>query len=209
MLIGLTGRAGAGKDTVHETLVELYGDQLPVERRSFADPLYESAAAALGVTVNDLRRWKNDPDVLIDVSGSGDAYPHSRQTVRQFLQRYGTEAHRDVFGEGFWTDAVDLAGHRGTLVAVTDVRFVNEAEAVRAAGGIVVRVLGPNEGPVTHPSERPLPATYVDYVLHNAIRDDNRRYLRKQVAALVTWGFRFKGQMPPAPRFPHHTGRPS
>lgn len=183
MLIGLTGRAGAGKDTVYGVLSEIYGDEIPVERRSFADLLYESAAASLGVTTRQLRAWKREP-VLVQVMRH-DGPVLASSTVRQYLQRYGTEAHRDVFGEDFWTAAVDLLGHGGRIVAVTDVRFVNEAEAVQRAGGVVVRVLGPDEGPALHPSEKPLPDSLVDYVINNVSRDDNRAYLRRQVTALV------------------------
>lgn len=196
MLIGLTGRTGAGKDTVHQMLAEIYGAECPVERRSFADPLYESAAAALGVTVDDLRRWKNDPDVRVDIRRKGLVDPGTSISVRQYLQRYGTEAHRDVFGSFFWVDALDLRGHRGRIVAVTDVRFPNEAVAIIQAGGTVVRVIGPDVGPARHASEEPLPGEVVDHVIFNAARNDDRVYLRRQVTSLVSRIRRSNGEMP-------------
>lgn len=198
MLIGLTGRAGAGKDTVYETLAELYGDECPVERRSFAALLYESAAAALGVTVDDLDRWKRDDRVrvAVGVRNAGGLATGVEMTVRQFLQRYGTEAHRDVFGQDFWVDALSLRGHRGRIVAVTDVRFPNEAVAVIQAGGSMIRVLGPTDGPAHHPSEEPLPDEVVDYQIHNVVRNDDRVYLRRQVRGLVTTIRRSSGEMP-------------
>lgn len=201
MLIGLTGRAGAGKDTVYETLAELYGVECPVERRSFADPLYESAAAALGVTVDDLRAWKRDPYVKVAVvreDWGGDALRDlTSQSVRQFLQRYGTEAHRLVFHEDFWIDTARLRDHRGRIVAVTDVRFWNEAEAVQREGGVVVRVVGPDDGDAPpHASEEPLPDSIVDYVVNNRVRNDDRAYLRRQVQGLVMRVRRRNGEMP-------------
>jgi hypothetical protein len=195
MLIGLTGRAGAGKDTVYETLAELYGDELPVERRSFAALLYESAAAALGVTVDDLDRWKRDPEVVISVYDPRHGMMHE-QTVRSHLQRYGTEAHHDVFGHDFWVDALNLRGHRGRIVAVTDVRFPNEAVAIIAAGGAVARVLGPTDGPARHPSEEPIPDEVVDYTISNVVRNDDRVCLRRRVRALVTAIRHSGGEMP-------------
>lgn len=188
MLIGLTGRAGAGKDTVYETIRDLHPD-LAVERLSFADPLYASAAAALGVTPDQLREWKRDPDVgvcVVRCQPGGPLEVKSDITVRQYLQRYGTEAHREVFGDDFWVGAVNLYRHVGKVQVVTDVRFPNEAREVHDAGGVVVEVVGPGEGAPTHASEAALPGDLVDHVLPNITRDDNREALTRRVASLVT-----------------------
>lgn len=179
MLIGLTGAAGAGKDTVYETLAQVAEG---VERRSFADKLYESAAAALGVKPDTLRGLKRDPGASVVLhNGDGDLRVLS---VRRYLQRYGTEAHRYIFGPDFWTDALDLTGHFGRTVVVTDVRFRNEALAIRHAGGVMVRVLGPAEVDADHPSEHPLPPGVIDYTLDNTRRDDDRATLRMEVLLL-------------------------
>lgn len=196
MLIGLTGRAGAGKDTVYEVADQIYGSLLLVERRSFADVLYQSAAATLGVTVEDLARWKRDPEVRVavgtryqdDDAGFHHFAPAVEITMRQYLQRYGTEAHRDMFGEDFWANAVYLGGHLHHLVFVTDVRFENEARRIHEAGGVMARVLGPDDGLGNdHASEQPIKDGLIDYVVHNVIRDDpERTYLKGQVTGLVS-----------------------
>jgi hypothetical protein len=189
MLIGLNGRKQAGKDTVYERTRHIMRDVMPVERASFADLLYRSAAAALGVTVEQLQMWKADPNVRVAVGKRYESIglvPESEITVREFLQKYGTEAHRDVFGPNFWVEQVRL-GHEGRIVMVTDVRFPNEAEAVRAAGGRIVEVVGPM-GRVTadaHASEAPLPTELVDVVIQNVVRDDNFRSLDGSVDTLV------------------------
>jgi hypothetical protein len=187
VLIGLNGRKQAGKDTVYERAARIMADVVPVERVSFADLLYRSAAASLGVTVAGLQEWKSDPDVCVFVRRTrGDWANLSGLTIREYLQRYGTEAHRDVFGTAFWTDQVDLR-HDGRIVMVTDVRFPNEAEAVRRAGGVVVEVIGPM-GRTTddvHASEAPLPEELIDAVIRNRIRDDGFRCLDHQVDTLL------------------------
>lgn len=206
MLIGLNGKKQAGKDTVYERILHLYGpgteaDQA-VERVSFADKLYESAAAALGVDVEFLRRWKSDPGAgMTLVVPSGDPTPYGDTVVRagcltfrEFLQNYGTEAHREVFGQDFWTNAVDLS-HDGRIVVVTDVRFPNEAEAVFNAGGRVVKVVGPEEVEAAgdgHASEAPLPYHQVDTVLFNRHRDDEFRTLDYNVVRLLAALFRLE-----------------
>ena len=186
MLIGLHGKKQAGKDTVYERLRAM---GFPVERASFADLVYESAAAALGVTVAQLREWKNDPGVYIEVgrveAGQGEVL--ARLHPRKYLQRYGTEAHRDLFGHNFWVEQVPLA-HGNRFVVVTDVRFPNEAERVRRCGGAVVHVVGPpsveNAGD-GHESEATLPPHLIDHVLPNPVRGDNFASLDADICGLL------------------------
>lgn len=184
MLIGLTGRAQAGKDTVYGVISDRYSVTRNVQRRAFADLLYQSVAAALGVTVEDLHVWKTDPTVMIEVRNR-DSGPLVRRTTRNLLQRYGTEAHRDIFGADFWVDALDLTHGPEDLIVVTDVRFPNEAHAITQMGGHVVRVEGPHVGDDDHASEQPLPDALVDYVLDNTSRDDGMARLRRNVGQLL------------------------
>lgn len=185
MLIGFTGRAGAGKDHCHTTLATLYAGLIPVERRSFADMLYKSAAEAIGATPGQLRDWKRD-GTAIHVVRPESGFVALRLTVRQYLQRYGTEAHRELFDPDFWVNAVDLS-HAGRLVTVTDVRFPNEARAIREAGGIVLRVVGPDDGlGDNHASEVPLPDHLIDGIVDNSDRTPGLGLIRELARSLTT-----------------------
>ena len=139
MLIGLSGLKGSGKDTVGAYLVKEHG----FERRSFADKLKESAAALFGVEVWQLEEWKNDPDAFIDIYSQGS--PVTTLIVREFLQRYGSEAHTDIFGEDFWADQVLPVGgfYAGRAIVVTDVRRRSEIDRVLTLGGHIVYIEGP------------------------------------------------------------------
>lgn len=190
MLIGLHGRKQAGKDTVYARIVHLLGPGskagAKVERASFADLLYRSAAEALGVTVDYLQERKSDPRFTVAVLRANGRF-ENEMTLRGFLQRYGTESHRRVFGDNFWVDQVDLT-HDRKIVVVTDVRFPNEAQAIIDAGGSVVRVVGPPEvegAADGHASEVPLPDWMVDFTLLNDVRDDAYRTLDGAVTELV------------------------
>lgn len=188
MLIGLNGRKQAGKDTVFARACHIMDGVVDVERVSFADLLYRSAAASLGVTVEFLQEWKSDREAVVYVCLGTEAgeLTVNRVTIREYLQLYGTEAHRDVFGPDFWVDNVNLE-HEGRIVMVTDVRFENEARAVRGAGGVVVEVVGP-EGRVTsdaHASEAPLPGDLIDATITNVERGDSFRALDAQVGTLL------------------------
>lgn len=146
----MCGLKGSGKDTVGAYLVKEHG----FERRSFADKLKESAAALFNIEPWQFEEWKNDPDVVVTINrkfypeqdlndpGILDIYVEKYQSVRSFLQRYGTESHRDVFGENFWVDQVLPVGgyYAGRAIVVTDVRFRNEMERIQTIGGHVVYV---------------------------------------------------------------------
>jgi hypothetical protein len=178
---------GAGKSECARRLA-LYS-LIPVVEVAFAAKLKESAAALLDCTVEDLERWKNDSAAIVRVGNSRKEIPLS-QTVRSLLQRYGTEAHRDVFGRDFWLDAALPWGgidgrdrhYDDALYVVTDVRFANEAQRVRDLGGMVVLVVGPNDDTGSHVSEQPIPC---DYTLNNLVRTDEFRALDGQLRDIL------------------------
>ncbi len=201
MLVGFHGKLGSGKDAAAARLSLLITDY-DYQRRAFADPLKESAAAALGVTREDLESRKNDPDSVVALI-SRVPYPGDKEspyhepvnevTVREYLQLYGTESHRDIFGQDFWVDAT-LApdfDHSGWLIAVTDVRFPNERDRIHDLGGKVVHILGPNEGGSTHASEQVLEDC--DWVIDNSARNDDYANLDNQLRMFIasTYGFSY------------------
>lgn len=194
-IIGLTGRARAGKDTVAQIIEGEFaaapgfaGSNRPLRfvRQGFADALKVSAARALGFdgTAAECVAWCN----RLKVDGTVYAYvdrtdDHPLElTGREYLQRYGTEAHRDVFGSDFWLDAV-LPKRRDDcdLLVIPDVRFPNEARRVRERGGAVWRITRPGHNPdvADHASEEPLPADLVDLTIwNNGTLDDLRDAVR-------------------------------
>jgi len=187
--IGLTGPADAGKDTVFDRMRELGGDRFV--RFSVADPLKESIAALLGVSLAHLERMKRDPQASIVLSARVNEqgvtkrlgeplYRVTDLSMRRFMQRYGTEAHRGVFGEDFWlnhweTEAAWMRWHhdRDDVVIVnTSVRFENEARKIRDLGGQVWHVEGrPDANAAGHESENRLPDELIDHVIDNTERD--------------------------------------
>ena len=150
-IIGLTGRARAGKDTTATAIQQWCREHgIWSERLALADPLKASAAAALGVkgTLDEAVAFceglKHHGRITVAFA------PSSRLELsgREYLQNYGTEAHRDVFGERFWTNVArvrldDLAEEGVEVAIITDVRFDNEAEFVHDVGGEVWQVLRP------------------------------------------------------------------
>ena len=183
-LIGLTGKMGAGKDEVFKRLQTVFGEHL-YRRASFADPLKDSVAALFDVNRDVLDAWKNEPNMrvsVLDLKGNGRDLGRSF-SVREILQRYGTEAHREIFGEDFWVDVAmrELEKQRGKdamlrvgpyTYVFTDVRFENEARAIENAGGRLVRVRGVDDDTGDHASEAGVPDSFIDYEIDNTFRPD-------------------------------------
>lgn len=192
MVIGLHGKMGAGKNECARRLALL--SELSVVEVSFAWKLKQSFAALFDIPTPVLESWKNDRDVTVTISretwGATDAV--TSQTVRSALQRYGTEAHRDIFGADFWLDAAlpyrDTPrdnGYQDALYVVTDVRFPNEAEWVNAVGGRLIRVTRPgfDSGIGTdHPSEAFVDSLPVDI---DIVNDGSIGDLEDKVVAFV------------------------
>lgn len=193
-IIGVAGLAGSGKDTVYQILKKR--PEARVKRDAFADRLKISFARLFLETRGDAdpysgwtdedciafaNHFKEHGKILVPSFEGGempDGLPmHSwhieESSGREILQRYGTEAHRDVFGQDFWTDQVlppegRRDEHEWDVLVLTDVRFPNEAVAVHTAGGVIWQVYRPDlEYTDGHSSEAGLPATMIDRILVN------------------------------------------
>lgn len=188
-IIGLTGRAQAGKSTVARLIAEeLEGQSVTVE--AFADRLKVSAARALGFegTPQDCVAFCDRLKLRGMVGAAIEDGDYVIASGRQFLQRYGTEAHRDLFGADFWTDAVlpaDGSRHDADVLVVSDVRFPNEAERILDLGGEVWEVSrpgGPDVG-AGHVSEAGIPSALIDLVLLNGGTVDELRLVVRRALA--------------------------
>lgn len=136
IIIGLGYRARSGKDTVGEILVRRFG----FTRIAFADRLKQ--------LVGQLYRTDAfDPDFKTSVL-------HNGKTGGQTLQEIGV-ALRNLDPD-IWIQASGLAGYAvipGIRVVITDVRFPNEAAAVRKFGGKLWEIRRPGLPTDSHASE--------------------------------------------------------
>ena len=103
-------------------------------------------------------------------------------TVIEFLQRLGTDALRNGLHENTWVNALMADYKPGPFCPeapaeddtklpnwiITDTRFPNEAQAIKNAGGIVIRVVRPGIKAINaHPSETGLDDWNFDYKIWN------------------------------------------
>ena len=163
ILIGLTGRAGVGKDTAGDYLVAQHG----FARYAFADPIKAALCAMLG---------------SVGLSPQSFAYRelkehplhHIGKSPRQLAQTLGTEWGRNLVHPDLWLILAEMAwrdiqacGAKGLVI--TDVRFDNEAEWIRNQGGKVICIARPQAESVSaHASEAGVSAELIDLHLMNA-----------------------------------------
>lgn len=148
-IIGLTGVMRSGKTTVCDILRDTHGftvigfaDALKAMAIAI-DPIVTGGGAGLASIV-EYEGWED----------AKDRYPE----VRRFLQRLGTEGVRQHLSPDAWVDAwahkVDMLNEYDADVAVPDVRFLNEANAIGGFGGQVWRIVRPGHGSSGHASEQ-------------------------------------------------------
>ena len=181
-LLGLVGRKGSGKDTVGDYLVARHG----FVRAAFADPVKWVARdlwphltveqcwgpiavkEAVDTTLGVSPRWLLQR-IGTEVGRNGDLATFADLGVSPARMQEALDRHGVVPGPSAWVDALFRAlGAVDTVI--TDVRFPNEAEAVRDHNGWVLKILRPGFDTGVgndHPSEREVDACAFDYLVRN------------------------------------------
>lgn len=179
MIIGISGKLGSGKDTVGEIIKYLTAVDtspecvkrlkfgLPIEgyhnstfiNKKFAGKLKAVGSLLTGIPIEmfeDQEFKKTDlPNEWVYIE---NGYAARNMTVRDFLQKLGTEAMRDGLHKNVWINALysdykkELSycgvSKKGGLVQcakypdwiLTDMRFPNELDSVKERDGFTIRV---------------------------------------------------------------------
>lgn len=149
IIIGLTGPAGSGKDTVRQMLESDHG----FSGLAFADPIRSMVSELLSY-VDAAEHYAYDRAL------KEEHVPRLNVSYRELAQTLGTEWGRALFGEDFWVRIAQARIARKVAagaqrIVVSDVRFANEAKAIRDAGGRIWRITRPGLQPVrAHVSEQ-------------------------------------------------------
>jgi hypothetical protein len=156
MIIGLTGYAQSGKDTVASYLVKQHG----FTRVAFADKIRD--------ILYDMNPMVNGEPLQITVDVEGWDKAKQRPAIRMLLQNLGVSARKHL-GEDFWINqALQNVGMPGEKYVITDVRFRNEATAIWSIPGRIWRVERPGVKAVNgHISETQMDSYPVDYTFIN------------------------------------------
>lgn len=151
-IIGLGYQARSGKDSVGDYLVQFHG----FKKTAFAESLKEACRVIFHL--DDRHLYGKLKEVI---------HPFWQTTPRDILQRVGTEALRQGFDPDVWVKSAQLRVERDSRAnwVIVDVRFSNEADAIKSWGGKVFRIDRPvipeeeNIATKTHASE----TSMIDY----------------------------------------------
>lgn len=121
-IIGISGKKRSGKDAFCQLLRQ--NTSIESMRVAFADALKEEVAKATGVTVK-----------FID---------DNKAEFRPILQWWGTDFRRRYKGQDYWVrqafEKILTSPLSVRMVVIPDVRFRSEADYLRQAGAILVRI---------------------------------------------------------------------
>lgn len=145
LIIGLMGEAKTGKDTVANMLQAEYD----FRHEAFAGKLKEACRVLFNFSDTQLHGSLKE---VVD--------PFWNKTPRETLQFVGTELFRNQFDQNFWVKSLMslIASNDNQRWVISDCRFRNEFQAIRDAGGKVIRLyridgVGAERGIEGHPSE--------------------------------------------------------
>jgi hypothetical protein len=187
-LIGISGKIGAGKDTVGIIIRQLAitNNGADWDIRKFAGKLKIVASLLTGISIEKFEdqefkktilgpEWgketKSNP--LNAIEPFKDVTFVEMMSVRDLLQKLGTEAMRNGLHQNVWVNALFADFKEDMHWVVTDMRFPNEYKAIKDKGGITIRVNRPGHGTSmtdlasAHPSETALDGFDFDYTINN------------------------------------------
>lgn len=156
MIIGICGAARSGK-SVSAAILQ---NKLGFQEHSFAAPIREFVWKLLDVDAATFEMIKDKPHPML-----------SGKTPRYAMQTLGTEWGRNTISETLWIDVcINKAKNHTGNVVISDVRFENEAVAIRNAGGIIIKIVR-KDAPVIqtskHSSEAGISECLVDHIIEN------------------------------------------
>ncbi len=168
MLIGLTGLAGSGKDTVANIITSKYDSW---QRYAMASPLKRGLCEMLNIPMSDIEdpTKKNLPNYKFGKS------------IRLMAQTLGTEWGRVIIADDIWIQMArenlgNMLKSDKPNIVITDIRFDNEADMVHDMGGYVIKIHRPDNpyinsvasnGVNSHASEAGLSIDKIDWNLRN------------------------------------------
>jgi len=220
MIIGINGYSGSGKDAMGKIIQELQPEK-NWQIKKFAGKLKTIASILTGITEKSFEdekyKRRNLEKAWWTTCNEGD----QPMTIREFLQKLGTDGLREGLHPNVWVNAlfadykkiVDFKTYkyatgdiesrdeeiRGISPAdlidymdnvpdpnwiITDVRFPNEADAIRKKEGVLVRINRFGIKPVNdHKSETSLDGWAFDYIINN---DFSLKDLKKDAEEILS-----------------------
>lgn len=160
MIIGISGKAGSGKDTAAKMLEVLYANP-DISYEDFANKRYKNFADIQIVHFAD--SLKETAQVLFRIGewetntqeGKKTTINWIGKTVRELLQGIG-QGLRDAIDFDLWVKILFANTEDWSNYIIADVRYPNEVKAIKERNGILLRIDRKGAGAGNHSSETAL-----------------------------------------------------
>ena len=160
MIIGISGKAGSGKDTAAKMLEVLYANP-DISYEDFANKKYKNFADIQIVHFAD--SLKETTQVLFRIGewetntqeGKKTTINWIGKTVRELLQGIG-QGLRDAIDFDIWVKILFANTNGWSNYIIADVRYPNEVKAIKERNGILLRIDRKGAGAGNHSSETAL-----------------------------------------------------
>ena len=140
MIIAFAGRKQSGKTSACEFAANVYSQTIQKNSAiyNFADPLKKMCIDILGLTYEQCYGSDESKNEYVDCLWPDGAKP---MTAREVMQYVGTNIFRKM-QRNVWADATirKIQDESLPLALIADCRFPNEVEAIKNAGGLVIKL---------------------------------------------------------------------
>ena len=169
MIIGISGKAGSGKDTAAKILEVLYANP-DISYEDFANKRYKNFADIQIVHFAD--SLKETTQVLFRIGewetntqeGKKTTINWIGKTVRELLQGIG-QGLRDAIDPNLWVKILFANTEGWSNYIIADVRYPNEVYAIKKRNGVLIRIDRKGAGAGNHSSETALD-NYKEWDVH-------------------------------------------
>ena len=169
MIIGISGKAGSGKDTAAKMLEVLYANP-DISYEDFANKRYKNFADIQIVHFAD--SLKETAQVLFRIGewetntqeGKKTTINWIGKTVRELLQGIG-QGLRDAIDPNLWVKILFANTEGWSNYIIADVRYPNEIYAIKKRNGVLIRIDRKGAGAGNHSSETALD-NYKEWDVH-------------------------------------------
>ena len=169
MIIGISGKAGSGKDTAAKMLEVLYANP-DISYEDFANKKYKNFADIQIVHFAD--SLKETTQVLFRIGewetntqeGKKTTINWIGKTVRELLQGIG-QGLRDAIDPNLWVKILFANTEGWSNYIIADVRYPNEVYAIKKRNGVLIRIDRKGAGAGNHSSETALD-NYKEWDVH-------------------------------------------